>query len=404
MKFDTRDKKPKIWNVAVLSAAAAIAVAALATMAGNRYILAISFIMAVYYAGVIIMLITAFFRQIQYNPYSYNVIYYLGFSLFVFFVLAFHVLSTIRVLSSPDSLSIEQILSLLNGAARNFLILISAFVIPFSAVLAISNISLIRHEGLRPVNILGIFLGIFLTGGLAMILSSNRSFSGTPEELRRHEILMSLVTSFYLYFECMMIGSIAAGLITAFYEPEPDKDIVIILGYSLRDGESSESVLRERVDRAIEFRNKQLHERGKDLIFITSGGKGTDESLSESRWMHDYLVQQGIPESIIIEEDQSATTHENMRFSKKKIQDINPKAKVAFSTSNYHVFRSGLYARREKIRAVGMGAKTKWYFWPNASVREFGGILSEHRLKQALILSGLIALNVILVLVTCKSL
>ena len=403
MKFDTRDQKPKIWNVAVLSALAVIAVAVLAAAGGNKYIMAISLIMDACFVGVIVMLMIAFFRQLQYNPYSYNVIYYLGFSLFTFSVLAFCVLSTIRVFSDPASLDIEQILSVLTGAARNFLFLISFFIIPFSAVLAISNIALIKHEGFRPVNALGIFLGIFLTGGLVFILSYDRNFSGNPEELYRHEITMSLVTSFYLYFECMMIGSIAAGLITAFYDPEPDKDIVIILGYSLREGEASEAVLKARVDRAIEFREKQLRETGKDLIFITSGGKGTDESLSESRWMRDCLIQQGVPEGIITEEDQSTTTHENMIFSKKKIREINPKAKVAFSTSNYHVFRSGLYARREKIRAVGMGAKTKWYFWPNASVREFGGILSEHRLKQAVILLGLIALNVITVLLAYRA-
>ena len=403
VKFDTRDKKPKIWNVAVISALAVIAVTVLAVTTGNRYIMPISLIMDAYFVGVIIMLITAFFRQLQYNPYSYNVIYYLAFALFVFFVLAFHVPATIRAFSDSAPLTIEQVLSLLSGAARNYLYLISAFIIPFSAVLAISNLLLIKHEGFRPVNILGIFLGIFLVGGLVLVLSYDRSLAGNPEGLRRHEITMNLVTSFYLYFVCMMIGSIAAGLIAAFYEPEPDKDIVIILGYSLREGEAAAAVLRKRVDRAVSFREKQLRETGKDLVFITSGGKGTDESLSESRWMHDYLIQQGIPEDRIIEEDQSATTHENMKFSKEKIREINPKGKIAFSTSNYHVFRSGLYARREKIRAVGMGAETKWYFWPNASVREFAGILSEHRMKQAIILSGLIALNVILLLLAYKA-
>ena len=402
MKFDTRDKKPKIWNVAVISAVAVITVAVLLTVTGSRNIIAISFIMEAYFACVIIMLVTAFFRQLQYNPYSYNVIYYLGFSLFVFFVLAFHALFLFRVFSNPSSLVIEHILFEMKGAARNFLALISVFIIPFSVVLAASNMALIRHTGFRVVNILGIFLGIFLIGGLVFIRLYDRNFMGNLEELRRHEIIMSLVTSFYLYFECMMIGSIAAGLIAAFHEPEPDKDIVIILGYSLQEGKTSVSVLKKRVDRAIEFRKKQLRETGKDLIFITSGGKGTNESLSESRWMHDYLIQQGIPEDIIIEEDQSTTTHENMIFSKEKIQEINPKAKIAFSTSNYHVFRSGLYARKEKIRAVGMGAKTKWYFWPNASVREFAGILSEHRLKQTAILLSLIALNLILVFLTYR--
>ena len=49
-------------------------------------------------------------------------------------------------------------------------------------------------------------------------------------------------------------------------------------------------------------------------------------------------------------------------------------------------------ARRVGMRAVGIGAKTKWYFWPNATVREFVGILTEHRVKQALILGGMVVL------------
>ena len=70
---------------------------------------------------------------------------------------------------------------------------------------------------------------------------------------------------------------------------------------------------------------------------------------------------------------------------------MNPAGKVAFFTTNYHVFRSGLKARRVKMRAVGMGAPTRWYFWPNAAVREFVGLLTEHRGKQALVLALLAA-------------
>ena len=101
-------------------------------------------------------------------------------------------------------------------------------------------------------------------------------------------------------------------------------------------------------------------------------------------------MELGIPAARIIEEDRSTDTFENMRFSKEKILAVNPEGKIAFSTNNYHVFRSGLYARRVKMRAIGMGADTKWYFWPNASVREFVGLLTEHRGKQALIFGGLI--------------
>jgi uncharacterized SAM-binding protein YcdF (DUF218 family) len=85
-----------------------------------------------------------------------------------------------------------------------------------------------------------------------------------------------------------------------------------------------------------------------------------------------------------------------MRFSKEKILTENPNATVAFSTTNFHVFRSGLKARRVKLKALGMGAKTKWYFWPNAAVREFVGLLTEHKGKQALIALSLVAVYALL--------
>ena len=127
------------------------------------------------------------------------------------------------------------------------------------------------------------------------------------------------------------------------------------------------------------------------MTFVTSGGQGPNEVISESACMKRYLMENGIPEDRIIEEDRSANTFQNMKYSKEKIGNAAPGGRIAFSTTNYHVFRSGLFARRAGMRAVGMGAKTKWYFWPNAAVREFVGLLTEHRGKQALILGGMIA-------------
>ena len=91
-----------------------------------------------------------------------------------------------------------------------------------------------------------------------------------------------------------------------------------------------------------------------------------------------------------------------MKYSKEKILSINPNGKIVFSTTNYHVFRSGLYARRHKMRAVGIGAKTKWYFWPNAAVREFVGLLTEHRGKQTLIIGGMVVIYVGLTLLVYR--
>ena len=179
------------------------------------------------------------------------------------------------------------------------------------------------------------------------------------------------------------------------HEPKKEQDYLIVLGCGLRKDGTPTPLLAGRVDRALRFYRAQLEETGKAPVFITSGGQGPNEVVSESASMKAYLMEQGVPEAHILEEDRSRTTYENMQFSKGIIQAGKPDAKVAFATTNYHVFRSGLMARRVKLPAEGMGAKTKWYFWPNAAVREFVGLLTEHRLKQGLVLGGMVLLYVV---------
>ena len=149
-------------------------------------------------------------------------------------------------------------------------------------------------------------------------------------------------------------------------------------------------LLAGRIERALKFYREQIEKTGKAPVLVPSGGQGPNEVISESDSMKAYLLKQGIPEEHILQEDQSKSTYENMLFSKREMEKAGVTGNVAFATTNYHVFRSGLMARRVKMRAIGMGAKTKWYFWPNAAVREFVGILTDHRLKQALILGGLV--------------
>ena len=75
-----------------------------------------------------------------------------------------------------------------------------------------------------------------------------------------------------------------------------------------------------------------------------------------------------------------------MRFSKEKIDKINKNAKIIFSTTNYHVFRSGVIANEQGIDCEGMGSKTKWYFYTNALIREFIANLVQERKKHIILL------------------
>ena len=127
---------------------------------------------------------------------------------------------------------------------------------------------------------------------------------------------------------------------------------------------------------------KQEAATGKRAVLIPSGGRGADEPEAEANAMAQYMREQGVPEEQILEEDRSTTTAENLRFSRRLIEERSGGAKVAFSTSSYHVYRSGILAAEFGWNVDGMGSHTKWYFWPNAFLREFIGLLFSSRAQQ----------------------
>ena len=397
-KFDTRKKKPKLWNVLIQLFFVGGILLAMILDDAHRHTLAISLLLDLFILAVIVQIMVAFFGQLRYNPYSYNTIYYMGFSLFFLAVLIMMLTVTVRQIQDPVNFQVHEILHTLLNSAKTYMLISFPFILVFSVALCVSNISLIRHEGRRLVNVLGIILSFLLVAGEVFLYRFDSYVSGSQREVMIHDLIGNLFAACYLYFECMLIGAIVADSIAASYEPAPDKDFLIILGCGFRKDGTPSPLLRGRIDRALAFARRQKAETGKDLIFVTSGGQGPDEPCSESACMKRYLLEQGIPEERILEEDRSTDTRDNMRFSKEKIWQVNPEGKIAFSTTNYHVFRSGLYARRVKMKAQGMGAKTKWYFWPNASVREFVGLLTDHRLKQALIFGSLTVSYILLTL------
>lgn len=397
VRFDTLNKKPKVWNILILSAAVLLLLILLRNVFHVSYLTA-GVVLCLYLAAVIVILARAFVRQLRYNPYSYNTIYYAGFALISLSALVSQILILVRLGRgeiTDDAAGFLNILGRLQGAARSFMLLSAPFILFFSAALCISNLSLIRHEGKRLVNVLGIVLAFLLIGGEVFLFAGDFYTSGSELEVMRHDLFINFFASVYLYFECMLIGTIIANVIVVRYEPDLDRDFVLILGCGIRKDGTPTPLLAGRCDRALRFYKKQIRKTGKAPILIPSGGQGRNEVISESESMKNYLLEKGVPKEHILMEDRSASTRENMRFSKEIIEKVNPEGKIAFATTNYHVFRSGLMARRVKMRAVGMGAHTKWYFWPNAAVREFVGILTEHRLKQALILAGMILFYVI---------
>ena len=399
IRIDTLDKKPKIYDLLAVLLVLIAVYAVLIITGGNKYSLLICCLQIAYFVYVFVRLLIAFVRQIRYNPYSYNTIYYFGFSLVTIYVIIGHVIAAQRMLAEPALFKVIQIVYVLMDSAKSFMIISSPILLVFATAMCISNASLLRHEGRSFVNVLGVILSVLLVGGVVFLFVFDMYASGSQLEVMIHDLFINFFAAVYLYFECMVLGVIVADAIAARYEPEKDKDFIIVLGCGLREDGTPTPLLKGRLDRAFEYAKRQKEETGKDIVFVTSGGKGPDEPISESQSMKNYLLSQGVPEDRIIMEDRSTDTLENMKFSKEKIEEIKPGARVAFSTTNYHVFRSGLYARRVKMRAQGVGAPTKWYFWPNAAVREFVGLLTAHKLKQAVILGSMVIIYTVMTLI-----
>ena len=391
LRLDTRNAKPKLSALNIWTMIALAIIVILNLLNAEKYVLASVITVLVYSIGTTIMLVVAFFEQMRYNLYSYNTIFYIGFALFSLSVDITFGFLTHNILRHPEYYGfVNAIIYAIIESAKSYIILSFPFLLIFSLGLSISNIELIKREGKSLVNLLGIVLSVLVVAGVIFLFFFNYYASGSQFEVMIHDLVTNLFATIYLYFECMLIGTMIATAIAARYEPKRDKDFLIILGCGLLKDGTPTPLLKGRLDRALSFDKKQREETGKRLVFVTSGGQGPDEIISESASMKRYLMEHGIEEERIIEEDQSTDTYENMRNSKAKIQEVNPNAKIAFSTTNYHVFRSGLFARRVKMRAIGMGAKTKWYFWPNAAVREFVGLLTKHLDKQLAILISMV--------------
>ena len=81
--------------------------------------------------------------------------------------------------------------------------------------------------------------------------------------------------------------------------------------------------------------------------------------------------------------------YENILFSHRL---MTPEAKFGIATNSYHVYRALVIAKRQGLKCVGFGAKTRWYFTLNAFMREYIAYL---RITYKLQLSVILALGVV---------
>ena len=75
-------------------------------------------------------------------------------------------------------------------------------------------------------------------------------------------------------------------------------------------------------------------------------------------------------------------------------------AQVAFSTTNYHVFRAGCIATEQSFNMEGIGAKTKRYFWINAFIREFIATIFSEKRRHIAVICSIILISILMISIT----
>ncbi len=139
-------------------------------------------------------------------------------------------------------------------------------------------------------------------------------------------------------------------IITPFRESPKKSDTIIVLGAKLY-GDKPGPMLQYRLEKTLELYNKGYGDK-----IIVSGAQGHDELVTEAFAMKKYLVESGVPEDIVFEEDNSYSTYQNLYYSNKIMKKKNLKTAIIV-TNKFHIGRSLMIA--DRLNIVASGAPTK---------------------------------------------
>ncbi|CYY48789.1 YdcF family protein [Streptococcus suis] len=284
---------------------------------------------------------------------------------------------------STGILEYNEILRLLAIAVAMvlFLALLSGpFVLLFT--LYLNGFQILKREGVRFHNFLSMGLAVALTFYLFIAPFVVQSLSAISF-FNMVFVYVGFFVSYAIIISMLYTMSSFVNLVNFF----PGKlDYVVVLGAGLI-GDKVTPLLASRIEKGIAIYRK----------LIMSGGQGPDELIAEGQAMANYALEKGVPAEDILIENQSTNTEENLKFS---YALMKPGSRFALVTNYYHVFRALLLARQLRIKCIGYGAKTKFYFSLNAFIREFVGYVVMSRKAHLVFLSIVSALYLIGVIIS----
>ena len=223
------------------------------------------------------------------------------------------------------------------------------------------------------IGVRSIFNFVFLLLGVLLLLIY---FFYDKLLSHKDKILFKVIT--VLVGICLVIFTITEIRIIDYSNnaPESNADYVILLGSQVRkDGPSRDFYAR------IKAASEYLKDNPESIV-ITTGGKGSNEPIAEGQAAYTYLVNMGIPEDRILIEDKSTNTFENIKNSKKIIEEAGDdpsECKIVIVSSTFHLFRASYIADKLGFNNIsGKGSNGLKILNPHYYTREFFGLIKDY--------------------------
>lgn len=145
------------------------------------------------------------------------------------------------------------------------------------------------------------------------------------------------IVSFSAFFAiiCIIYFSLFITVIAKGDSYNPTKsDVIIVLGYSLEDGDTPSEYLIERMETAL-----RLYNEGYAKNIIVSGGRGPTDNIPVAVSMKKWFLDSGVPRDFIYSDTISNNTYENFVFSN-EICNLNNFNSAIIVTNDFHMYRS----------------------------------------------------------------
>ncbi|MFW0783938.1 YdcF family protein [Gordonia sp. CPCC 206044] len=250
------------------------------------------------------------------------------------------------------------------------------------AILLIGNgVTLIHREGRQAATLVPVVVGasiLVYAIGVAVGLGAGRLDSDAPTV-----VLVALATIGLpvAYAGFVMVAVVSWSIVYGWWgHLRAERDTVaavIVLGAGLLDGRRVGPLLASRLALARRVHARSAG-RGRRPLIVCSGGRGDDEAVSEASAMRDHLLDAGVDDDVVVLEERSTDTAENVALSARVLAAHGVTGTTAVVTSNYHALRAATMMRAAELDGFSTGARTAAYFLPAAELREVMAVVRDN--------------------------